>query len=273
MALTVWTVKSWKGFCGKVDLIRTGTTIAGRVNTVSKVSTLLFRGQADAKWTLDTTLERFDNSLTLMERYYRGSARARSQIEAHTKKTWRIMRWPSYRKITTDSNTNFNGYFPSYEYLAYLRHHGFPSPLLDWSRSPFVAAFFAFRNVQPRASHVAVYAYCADVGLGRVGAIGEPQIYTQGPYVSTHARHFLQQSEYTICVQYRANAWHYCNHETVLAAAPPTLHQDMMFKIRIPVRLRDSVLSRLDEYNVNAYSLLQTEDALMEMMARRELTA
>jgi len=30
--------------------------------------------------------------------------------------------------------------------MTRLRHHGFPSPLLDWPQSPYIAAFFAFNK-------------------------------------------------------------------------------------------------------------------------------
>ncbi len=47
--------------------------------------------------------------------------------------------------------------------------------------------------------------------------------------------------------------------------------QDLVWKFTLPAAERLKVLKRLDEYNLNAYSLFPTEDALLETVALREM--
>lgn len=47
-------------------------------------------------------------------------------------------------------------------FLATLQHNGYPTPLLDWTLSPYIAAYFAFSEVNedaPKSDHVAIYVF------------------------------------------------------------------------------------------------------------------
>jgi hypothetical protein len=77
-----------------------------------------------------------------------------------------------------------------------------------------------------------------------------------GPYVRTHQRHFLQQSDYTVCADYQ-DEWHFGDYAEVIARNAPG--QDLLWKFNIPWTERLKVLKLLDDYNLNAFSLFDSE--------------
>ena len=153
---------------------------------------LLFRGQPDARWQLQTTLDRKQDQMRVQD-YYRLIGRIKPEIESLTQAEWALPEFPEIEQLLSAYDT-FSlaltlGRWPGYAYMAYLRHHGFPSPLLDWTRSPYIAAFFAFRP--PTASRVAIYA----LSRPRFHLTGNRMmnVICPGPHVSTHRDTFCSR--------------------------------------------------------------------------------
>lgn len=233
---------------------------------------LFFRGQSDSKWPLTSTLDREPcGQGTLFKDYYRSISRAKSEIESLTNTEWDIPDYPAVEKWTTDYD-QFSlkldfGQFPAYQYMVHLRHHGFPSPLLDWSRSQYIAAYFAFSKFHydsEQGQKVSIHVFSQR--RFRVSGNNMPLIYRIGPYVKTHRRHFLQQCDYTLCVVYDGE-WRFEQYQKAFDS--PNQTQGRYWKFNIPYSERSKVLKRLDQQNLNAFSLFGSEESLMDTMALR----
>jgi len=269
-------VATWEEFQTLVDDLYGAREVWKGASRLSapNVSTLLFRGHGDSRWKLETTLERDAPQWQRVLDYHEAISACKYQIETLTDRVWDLPGRQEFReRVAAGDHASLQLVLglglAGYEYLVYLRHHGFPSPLLDWSASPYIAAFFAFRQPPPSALHVAIYAYVERLGGPKMAEEGVPAIDGCGPSVRSHRRHVLQQCEYTVCTVYRNSEWTYICHEDAFGKS--TEAQDMVRKFVLPVSERLKVLGLLDRYNLNAFSLFGGEDSLMHTVSVREI--
>ena len=234
---------------------------------------LMFRGQTDDSWGLRSTLEREYPEILFVADYYKRAYRSRLAIGAHTGHVWSIPAPQDFEKLFDGQPTFPIWQFPGAEYLIYLRHHGFPSPFLDWTRSPYVAAQFAVSGSPHPTRRIAIFAYSEWVQNGRGQATAMPGLYRHYRDVPTHRRHFLQQCSYTVCARETANGWVFDRHEAAFEVnRNHDRNQDVLWKFTLPADQGRDLQRHLDRSNMNAYTLMASEESLMNTLAFRYLS-
>jgi len=235
-----------------------------RSETGRYFSPVLFRGQAKASDELKTTLERHSAKQYSPQDYWEIMRNIRLTVESYTERHWDFQNDYITRNEAVPSAPQ------GYEFMTFLRHHDFPSPLLDWTHSFYVAAFFAFRSTKNEEPNVAIYSLIEYYGTGKTLAYDQGCICGCGPNVRTHKRHFIQQSEYTYCTKRLANGEYvYCSHEEAFKKNDE--EQDVLTKFIIPRTERSKVLERLHTMNITAHSLFGSEESLLETLAYQEI--
>ena len=119
---------SWDEFRTKVR--RTRRPLLGRV----------FRGQSDAAWKLQSKWDRYS------ERQAAFPAGERAVAGFNENPDSLLERFKACYVGTAGFDTST---MERQQWFDLARHHGLITPLLDWSHSPFVAAFFAIRELLP----------------------------------------------------------------------------------------------------------------------------
>ncbi len=101
----------------------------------------IYRGQEDAQWRLRTFFHRTGRADTL--RYLSVDV---PSLHQHLSSLT--------RHVFDLTKPVENGAF-----VSLIQHHGYPTPLLDWTHSPFIAAYFAFRKARQTEGNVRIFIF------------------------------------------------------------------------------------------------------------------
>jgi len=93
-----------------------------------------FRGQRKSHWNLKTSFHRYSEKMEISLLDYLDKI---------------IPEVSYYVSATENEYIDISNEIQLGALLAKLQHHGFPTPLLDWTLSPYIAAYFAFKDVDP----------------------------------------------------------------------------------------------------------------------------
>ena len=153
----------------------------------------IFRGQASNEWPLITTFHRY-------KRYDLVRYRNEECTQVARELNARLG-----RRYVLENGTDFGAV------LSLAQHHGFPTPLLDWTNSPYIAAYFALAEARRSQipGRVFIFNMAEWLTLAQPATITDP-----APTVSIrefeaydNPRHIPQQSCHTFSNVADIEAW------------------------------------------------------------------
>ncbi|MFI7589211.1 FRG domain-containing protein [Spongisporangium articulatum] len=209
----------------------------------------LFRGAGDADWRLATAFDRRFAAVPLPERL---------KLWDSLLAQWRAgcLEAGVAREVVDDDRA-----------LAALgQHHGLPTRLLDWSLSPYVAAFFAFRSHLLRGpdtigSQVAVWALHLDNPVWRGGDGGVEVVTAPG---GGNTRLQNQGGRFTLCRAATSSLEEYVERVAEGVALTRCL---------LPAACAAEALADLDAMGVTDHQLFPDLDGLADMATMRAALA
>lgn len=250
-------LNTWEELNSRINDMR--RAIEGEIS-----SDLIFRGQSNYEWPLQSTLDRVVKSnRMLISDYHSLLMDIKDEIENFTK-----MELNLNRSINITDSFDFSP--KELAFMAYLRHHYFPSPLVDWSSSLDVASFFAFSDIYKNANNIAIFVFI-DVKERGIKVHWEKEMHIEliDRQLDENKRHSRQKSKYTLCMQKIDGKLYYVKHDDFNYKFRE--NQDCLTKYTLPISERKKVLSHLKSKGIDEYYLFNTEDSKVKSLALQKL--
>ena len=102
-------------------------------------ATCIFRGQADSKWLVESTLDRMEKRFPT-----KPNNSSNTPTEYIFPRVERKLQLDRFKEMSRGKLTNPPN--KEDEWWTLAQHHGLATPMLDWTYFPFVALFFAFED-------------------------------------------------------------------------------------------------------------------------------
>lgn len=212
---------------------------------------VMFRGHGSSKFRLCTTLARAGR--TRLERYVNDTL---DEFRQHCEAIFQ-------QRFDTSNGHDFS------TLLALAQHHGLPTPLLDFTSSPYIAAYFAFADALQLAHNDDPEALIRIYGLTEqfelVSTLANVGVAGCSPYVSPLAvsarynpRLYVQQGKFVIT--------NVADLEGFLCGAEGHVNQNFMVAVDIPASEAVTALQDLRYMGLTASSLFPGLDGVCTML-------
>lgn len=241
-------------------------------NEISKnnpTNRFFYRGQEDSSFALTTTLQRTGMKVDkrILELY-------QTILNFHQGRVpRRLPDIPTGKSRLEQLIENFNTKtdVAILSVSSYFQHYGFPSPLLDWTISPDIASYFAFRNINKTITDqdaVSVYAFDVEEWMKN---IPEPS----ANLMSEHEVFYpviLKDDSYNSRIQKQKGKHIFSSVENIeqfVTAKEKQFDRQFLVKYSIDVEERPEVIKELDNKGISECTLFEGEDAFMRTLKER----
>lgn len=210
-----------------------------------------YRGQADATWTLKTTFHREADKTGMKMADYLTLVEGEVHYQLCSRLNERI---------------RIEDQFEYASYLALLRNHGFPTPILDWTLSPYVGAYFAFRecNSEPDCKRVRIFVFDCDLWTKTYKQptdLRDPNMYVSviRPYAKYNPRQLAQNTVYTV-----TNVTDVGEYMVMLKQ-----RESFLYYFDFPSTIKKDIMRELDLMGINEMTLFPDIDGLCREMKQK----